>query len=311
VTDVPHLRPLGIGEILDVALKIVWRNAGTLLRAVVFVVLPVQVVSTLITVSASPSGGNGFGSSSGRVNGNDVAAAVVGVGAAAILGFVGSTLASGACYRLIASAYLGRRTGWVDSLRYALRRLPSIIGVTLLAGLAAAIGVVLCVIPGIYLWVSFSLAIPVLLTERCGVGRSLGRSRELVGGFWWRVFAVSLLGYILSSVLGGAIEGVVAAVSTVNTTSDTVVGVVLAIVAGTLSKLVTTPFVAAFVTVLYFDLRVRKEAFDLQLLAEGIGVDPGEVAASPAAQAPPAAGEEQPPFWPPPPGWKPGGGSSP
>ena len=51
----PHLRPLGIGEILDVALKIVWRNAGTLVRAVVFVVLPVQIISALLGASISPS----------------------------------------------------------------------------------------------------------------------------------------------------------------------------------------------------------------------------------------------------------------
>ena len=64
------------------------------------------------------------------------------------------------------------------------------------------------------------------------------------------------------------------AVSTVQSGQATFVGIVVSIVAGTLSSLVTTPFVAAFVTVLYFDLRVRKEAFDLQLLAQRIGVDP-------------------------------------
>src|SRR5204863_803680 len=128
-----------------------------------------------------------------------------GVIAAGILGFVGSTLALGACYRAIASAYLGHRTQWRDSLRYALHRLHSILWVTLLAGLAAVLGVVLCVVPGVYLWVAFSLAVPVLLTEDVRGGCALGRSRELVRGFWWRVFAVSLLGYLLSAILVCAI----------------------------------------------------------------------------------------------------------
>jgi hypothetical protein len=306
-TDVPHLRPLGIGEILDVALKIVWRNAGTLLRVVVFVVLPVQIVSTLISVSAEPNTSNGSGSF--HVSRNDVAAAVVGFGAATILSFVGSTLASGACFRAIASAYLGRRTDWRDSLRYALHRIHSIVWVTILGGVVAGIGFVLCILPGIYLWVGFSLAIPALLTEDTRGGRALGRSRELVRDYWWRVFAVVLLGTLLSSILGGAIAGVVAGVTTVNTTTESVVGVILNIVAGTVSKLVTTPFVAAFVTVLYFDLRVRKEAFDLQLLAQRIGVEPPAGRPQPALGTADGAGAK-PPFWPPPPGWKPGGSAT-
>jgi hypothetical protein len=300
-TEAPQLRPLGIGEILDVAMKIVWRNAGTLLRVVVFVVLPVQIASTLIAVSATPSADNSF-------SGNDAAALVVGAGAAGILSFIGSTLASGACFRAIASAYLGHRTGWRDSIRYALHRLLSILWVTILVGIVTVLGFILCIIPGIYLGVGVSLAIPVLLTEDARGGSALGRSRALVSGNWWRVFAVVALGYLLSAILGGAIEGLVAALTTVSTTPDSVVSALVSIVAGTVSSLVTTPFVAAFLTVLYFDLRVRKEAFDLQLLAERIGVEPPARPAAPTAPGPEEASEE-PPFWPPPPGWKPGGGT--
>ena len=302
-SEAPQLRPLGIGEILDVAMKIVWRNAGTLLRIVVFIVLPVQIAATVITVSATST-------TKGSLSGNDVAAAVVGAAAAGILTWVGSTLASGACFRAIASAYLGHRTEWRDSFRYAVQRLPSILWVTFLAGLATVLGFILCIVPGIYLAVGFALAVPALLTEDARGGRALGRSRELVRGYWWRVFAVVVLGYLLSGILGGVIQGLVGGLSTVNTAPDTVVGAVVNIVAGTVSSLVTTPFVAAFVTVLYFDLRVRKEAFDLQLLAERIGVEPP--AGRPTS---PSSGlddtlDEEPPFWPPPPGWKPGGGSS-
>ncbi|MDP1794532.1 MAG: hypothetical protein Q8K63_10405, partial [Acidimicrobiales bacterium] len=63
---------------------------------------------------------------------------------------------------------------------------------------------------------------------------------------------------------------------------------------------------AAIITVLYIDLRVRKEAFDLELLAETVGVDP---AGLPTPSFLPEPGstddDDQPPFWPPPPGWKP------
>jgi hypothetical protein len=89
-------------------------------------------------------------------------------------------------------------------------------------------------------------------------------------------------------------------------------------------------------TILYYDLRVRREGYDMQLLAEQLGLpaeslrsaqpeawSPGSVAPPTfgpgagftAPQAPGAAppiGPESvgkpggPPFWPPPPGWRPG-----
>jgi hypothetical protein len=66
--------------------------------------------------------------------------------------------------------------------------------------------------------------------------------------------------------------------------------------------------------VLYYDLRVRKEGYDLELLAEQLGIPPSAMPA--AAAGPEAVGNVGgPPFWPPPPGWKPpaegaGGGDS-
>ena len=54
--NAPALRPLGIGEILDVGIKIYWRNAWTLFRIVLFVVLPTQIVVNLIQISSLPAG---------------------------------------------------------------------------------------------------------------------------------------------------------------------------------------------------------------------------------------------------------------
>src|SRR5882757_7186999 len=54
--NAPALRPLGIGEILDVGIKIYWRNAWTLFRIVLFVVLPAQIIVNVIQVSSLPAG---------------------------------------------------------------------------------------------------------------------------------------------------------------------------------------------------------------------------------------------------------------
>ena len=87
---------------------------------------------------------------------------------------------------------------------------------------------------------------------------------------------------------------------------------ILSVIAGTGSSMITTPFLAAVIVVLYFDLRVRKEGFDLFLLAQRMGVDP-PVGAAPVSfipePAPTVLEGDEPPFWPPPPGWKPRSGS--
>jgi len=306
--SVPHLRPLGVGEILDVGMKIAWRNAGTLVRAVVVVVLPVQVLSTIILISSLPDDVQLDSSTSfdptvepgATLSVSDVAAFAAGAGASVLLSFLAGLLAAGACYRAIASAYLGERTGWRDSLRFAGRRVHSIIWVTILAAFVSLLGAIACILPGVYLWVAFSVAVPVLMTEGARGRRALGRSRRLVSGFWWRAFAIVLLGGILTGILGAAIGALAAGITSVGSGSSTLVFGVQEVFTGTVSDVLTTPLTAAFTTILYFDLRVRKEAFDLQLLADRLSVEPPT-----GYEPPPEPPTATPPYWPPPPGWQP------
>jgi hypothetical protein len=309
--SVPQLRPLGVGEILDVAITIYRRNARTLLTLVFVVVAPIEVLSALIQASALPSDALITESEPGTVElEDDFWVGVAGFGAAGLLSFLGATVATGACFKAIADGYLGERAEWRPALAFAARRLHSILWVTLLGGLLAVLGLVLLIIPGIYLYVAFAVAVPALLTEGVKGRKALGRSRRLVKGRWWGSFGVVVLGAILVGIVEGALVGLAAVVTTIDTTDPTLGSFLVNTTATVLASLIATPFAAAFVVVLYFDLRVRKEAFDLQLLAQQIGVDPDSVA---EPVAPLRAGTledeldegEQPPYWPPPPGWKP------
>jgi hypothetical protein len=307
VSSPPQLRPLGIGEILDVALKIYWRNAGTLFRIVVLVMAPVTLLAQLISVSATPDGVStnfSFGASSNSlVSGRDAVTFAVGAGASVLVSWIGSLVATGACFKAVAEFYLGDRSDWRRSLAFAGRRLHSIVWVSVLSGVATAVGLVFCLVPGIYLSAALAVTVPVLLGENLRGSRALGRSRRLVRGRWWGTAGLLLLGAIMTFVVGGALSGLVAALSAVGEDQHTVAGFAVAWIAGTLAKVLTTPFTAAYVTVLYFDLRVRHEAFDLQLLAQRLGVEPPEGGG--LLTPPPPEPSEEPPFWPPPPGWKP------
>jgi hypothetical protein len=312
IVSAPELRPLGVGEIFDIAINVYRRHAGTLFRLVLFVVAPVSLISAIVQGSAVPDNEDFFATDSDGTliyDEGDVWATVAATVIAFLLTFAATTIASGACFRAVADAYLGGRPDWRESLGFAARRLHSILWVTLLGGFLALLGAVLCLIPGVYLYIAFSVAVPVLLTEGLKGRRALGRSRELVRGRWWPTFAVIILGAILAGIVSAALEGLATAVSLTNDDPGSFVSIVAAAVSATAASTLTVPFTAAFVIVLYFDLRVRKEAFDLHLLATQVGVEPvGGIPAAPVVSREPEPTCDQPPFWPPPPGWKPGGG---
>src|SRR5215471_10590217 len=294
----PQLRPLGVGEILDVGIKIYMRNALTLFKIVVFVVLPAQILVNIAEISALPS--------NVTLTGHQLTVLLVGLIAAFLIQFVAGRFAQAGCFRAVADAYLGEEVGWRSSLGFALRRLPAIVGLSIVSGIVVGLGWLFCIIPGIYLYVAFAVAVPVLLVEGAGPIRALGRSRELVQGRWWGTLGVAVVGYLLVTIVSLAISGLVVGVAFAHPARNTVTGFVLNTLAATLGSMITTPAAAAFITVLYIDLRVRKEGFDLLLLARRLGLElePGQEPPSFLPEPPPPG--SQPPFWPPPPGWVPG-----
>ena len=129
----PQLRPLGIGEILDVGIKIYSRNWLTLCKIVVFVVLPAQILVNVVQISALPNGVDaverqrqplravhhaGDGHPPRR---RDLPRRAT--SSALLISFVAARFAQAGCFRAIADAYLGEEVGWRSSLRFALRRL--------------------------------------------------------------------------------------------------------------------------------------------------------------------------------------------
>ena len=298
--SIPQLRPLGVGEILDVAIKIFWRHKATLLRIVLVVVAPVTVLTNLIQFSALPDE-NGFDESASN---GDVSLAVTGFLASALLGWIGSTVATAACFKAVGEAYVGEPPSWRSSLRFVARRLHSVLWLVFLTGLVTGVGILLCIVPGVYFAVAFSVVMPVLLLEGLRGRKAMGRSRQLIRGRWWAAAAILLVGWILTGIVSGVIQGVVTAVTFTDTGNGTFVAFLVTTLGAVTAAVITTPFKAAYTSVLYFDLRVRKEAFDLQLLAQQIGVEPPAGLGPAPIEEPPDAGE-RPPFWPPPPGWKP------
>jgi hypothetical protein len=303
-----RLRPLGIGEMLDAAIKIFMRHWRPLVLSVVGLVLPVQVVAVIVTASIAPESLDLTTSETG-VSRDEETEFLVSQLVVALLSFISVLLATATCFKAVADAYLGVTPDWRRSLRFAARRLLGLIGLAIVGALAVTLGTIALVVPGIWLFVSYAVAVPALLLERIGPLAALGRSFRLVKGRWWATFGALLVGYLLASIVGAIVQSALTLVPSLLADGNTVALAFGAAVGGTLGAMIATPYSAAVVALLYFDLRVRKEGLDLQLVAAGAGVERDPDAPLPAPlQADEYTPEEraQAPYWPPPPGWRPG-----
>jgi hypothetical protein len=273
----PQLRPLSVGEVLDASFKIVRQSFGTLAGCVLVVALPLNIVSTLVTASTQR---HAFGVDStvdSDVSGGTEAAGLL---VNFTLNVMLTALAAAACYRAVSSVYLGERPTVGGSLSFAASRLLPLIGLAFLYFLGLIPAFLLLVIPGIWLSVAWTVSFPALLSEGLGPVGALGRSFRLVQGRWWPTFGAILVMNVLVGVITLIVTGLVTA-PLVGSSTGEATAAVLTTIANTLSALITLPLSAAVLTVIYFDLRVRKEGFDLQLLARGVGQDPSAYAISP------------------------------
>jgi hypothetical protein len=326
---VADARPLGVGEILDAGIKVYLRNARLLMGLAATVVIPVQAISWVVLLSIvnkSDQLPNTFNaaSASASTTSADTGAQL---GAEAVLfavGIIASALVTAACVRAVSDLYLGQPTGFEKSLRFAARRLLAYLAMEVLYILGLAFAFLCLIIPGIWLYAAWSVSAPALLIEGLSPAGALRRSQQLVKGRWFPTAGVILVAVIMTGLISAALEALIVGVGFLPGQPPVLVGVTLITVAGAISSIIATPFTATVWTILYYDLRVRREGYDVDLLAEQLGLPSASLPQSSRSGAPGSdgrggaqggrsAGPESvgepggPPFWPPPPGWKPGG----
>ncbi len=292
----PGLRPLSVGEVLDRSVKLYMANFGTLAKIVLVIVVPVQLISLAVTISTFP-GGALPGATRGSLGGSPSPAYTGGQVVVSVLGIITALLVTAACFKAVADAYLGERPQWRSSLGFALGRARSLLWLWVLYFVAVFIGTILLIVPGVYVFIACVVSTPVLLLEGHRGFKALRRSQALVRGRWWPTFGTFLVAIVLLFVVSafvGLIIGVVFGLSFAlgGRGGSFVLLFVISAVGGTVAEVVTRPFLAAVVTLMYFDLRVRKEGLDLQLMAGRIGAPapraPEALAAPAGAEAPAA-----------------------
>jgi hypothetical protein len=172
---------------------------------------------------------------------------------AALLGLAGNVGASMFAAFLLQASLVkavqdereGRREMTIaDTVNAAMPFLVPVAIVSIVAGIAIAIGLILLLVPGLWLMTIWAVIIPVIIIERSGAFESFGRSQDLVRGRGWHVFFTLVLVYIIQLIAGLLLDVIFSALpASLRDGLSTVI-------AGTL----VAPFLAIVVTLIYYRL---------------------------------------------------------
>ena len=298
------LRPMSTGELMDRTFTLYRRNfklfvgIATLGPAANLVFQLLLVSSIGLPAAASPQAGA-------------LAMASFGFGMAAgvVIMLAGIAIANAATVRAVAAVHLGRPITIGEAYKSLKGKIWRILGLFALVILLVSIGTMviilvasilgsLAVIGGsqagragtvvgvlvaiaaavigamlaITIYVRYALAIPACVVEDLGVIASMKRSAVLSKGSRSRILAVYAVFFVLALVVGLALGGLIGLVAMV--IPSVMAQLILKSLAGFVAGSLTGPLATIGIALVYYDERVRKEAFDLQWMMASLGALP-------------------------------------
>ena len=110
-----------------------------------------------------------------------------------IIALIISALTQAALTRATVAESEGKKASMGESIAAGVRVLLPLIILSILLAIGVMIGFIFLIVPGVILYVMWSVAVPSLVEERRGVFSSFGRSRDLTRGSRWKVFGILLV----------------------------------------------------------------------------------------------------------------------
>ena len=234
---------LRVGAVLGRTFELLFRDFVKFVGLSAIVWVPFLVVEGL-TAIGDVAGGGGFERSAG-------------LGAAGFLGillfFASSIFVQAVILYGAFQVMRGQSFAMGQSLKVGLVRFFPVIGLMFIVGIGVIIGSALLVVPGIILYVVWSVAIPVCVVEQKGPFASISRSGELTKGSRWKIFGILLVIWLANSLAQVVISFALAALGS---PAVLLLGIFAwFVLAGAYSSI--------SVAVIYHDLRVAKEGVDV------------------------------------------------
>jgi len=187
----------------------------------------------------------------GDASTDDVSAALLWALMGTVVGIVGTFWVQGALVEAVRDVRDGRADLEVSEIYDRVRgRLPALIVAGLLAGLGIFFGLILFVIPGLYLLARWSMIVPVVVLEGRSAGESFGRSWEIVRGNAWKVFGLIVITLIGAGIASGLLQALLLFLPTFFSTW----------LGSALANTIVMPFVATAWTLAYYRLAGEERA---------------------------------------------------
>jgi Membrane domain of glycerophosphoryl diester phosphodiesterase len=249
------LRPLSTSELLDRTFHL-YRNHFLLFVGITAIPQLAVLLLRLVGAAAAVSG--------------QFIGVIVSILFAGLVSYIAIAVSHAATVMSVSDLHLDRATSIASAYTAAKGSMLRVVGISFVIGLAVGIGFLFLIAPGIYLALAWSLAIPVTVLEGGGLSVSTTRSQNLTKGSRGRIFVIYLLLAILTIVVSLIIElplQMVAGIVGRGNPSGALAIMQLMQGLGTfLSTSLVGPLATIALTLIYYDQRVRKEGFDLQLM---------------------------------------------
>ena len=177
----------------------------------------------------------------------------------------------------VSERFLGRPVSIRNIYKTVGTRFLVLLGVSFVTGIGIAMGLAMCILPGILCWVWLSFIPQVVVLENLGFG-AIRRSISLIGSIvkkdFWRVclikilisIATFLINLLLQLIIGLGIAILNALGADALSTAASIIGTILRYG----SFIFIAPFEIAAMTLMYYDLRIRKEGFDIEMMAQSL-----------------------------------------
>jgi hypothetical protein len=299
------LRPLTVSDIFNGAIRYIRANPKATLGLTTAVVVVAQIISLAIQIGPLAVRGRlqSLGSSEAAST-EDMLLEGTSTLAGGLIEALAGIVLSGMLAVAVGRAVFGSPITVSQAWQRVRGRLAALLGISVLQGLGIVvlIGVTALIVAGIalatngftafvvgavvglpvsllaiWLWVMLSFAPVAIVLEQKPIWAAITRSFALVRNGFWRVLGIRMLAGLVAAAIAMAvampfaIAQVIATAATPDSTGAILLGAVSTTIGGVIGQIITAPFLAGVIVLLYTDRRIRAEAFDLVLRTGATG----------------------------------------